>query len=597
MASRLSLGRFVQIMTGKSPDDADDPKAKARKAAADRATAESLLKEMKAARARLAARNLVYPGLDGGIADDEGDLRDAIASTDLNDQQTRLGTYAITFDNSLKAILKREQELLAKDAAYDELLKACGQRVAAYASQVGQVERADLRALFAKDLMAGIRQELAALQDPKDTRDRVAKITKLELLSSSISRIEGYPADAAAFEQMASRVERELYAAKESVLQLPRAGSQAFANRTLAALSDQFDALNQAPQPDKLSVSTTQMKQLLAELRTLDLSAGPVVEKRAERIDGRLGAMKTKAEGLPTKLAPAVKQTLDKLRQRVDLAAAGRGPGGAAVTVEVGQSKFTLGSHELLRGIEGGIKGLAQALSDPQSAERAMMELEGPDELVDELIAIHTQLVAFGMAPPPLSAAELYALRCYTSQDYGAMNQQRLGQLTDKRAETLNRICDEALAKLPPYPKAAWPVFRIERAWDQDVVDKRYKRGNTFMAEVLWSTGARGAADVASSKTEGPQFIHTIFGRSGRDIAALSTKPGEGSKDDQDFKTSERKRARRDVASGKGEVLFPATARFNVTDRTDPPGGKKMLVYSKKYPGGIDPIKTRLKEL
>jgi flagellar biosynthesis/type III secretory pathway ATPase len=43
----------------------------------------------------------------------------------------------------------------------------------------------------------------------------------------------------------------------------------------------------------------------------------------------------------------------------------------------------------------------------------------------------------------------MYALRCYTSQDYEAMNNQRLGLATDDRAEMLNKICDEALAKLP----------------------------------------------------------------------------------------------------------------------------------------------------
>jgi hypothetical protein len=87
-----------------------------------------------------------------------------------------------------------------------------------------------------------------------------------------------------------------------------------------------------------------------------------------------------------------------------------------------------------------------------------------------------------------------------------------------------------------------------------------------------------------------------IFGQSGRDIAALSTKPGEGSEDETGAKISKRRAEKRDVASGKGEVLFPSTARFKVTDRTDPPGGKALLQYDDNYTG-VERIRTRLKEL
>jgi hypothetical protein len=599
LPKRLSLGRFVQILSGRggsADGESKDPKQLAREAAEHQATAERLVRESHATIQRLKAQGLSTPAVELATNYDEGRLKKAL---DLPDGDARTQELALTVEALERALVAQraeEAKILEAAARYDDDLDTCRRLIADFDGQTHSFVHPGLQALLAPDLMAVHRQQLAALADPGDPRSRSQKIKDLDGTLSNVNTICKLPEKADEFEKLAAEVSRQLYAGKESVQGLPRGASARVAQQLLSDYSDRFDTLDKVPTVASVENRITGLRVLLRELATLDLSAPQTSEKRLKAMDSELKALTAAAAALPSSLAPAATQALADLKTRIDSAVIGRNPAGKAVEVPVGQSKVVMGGDELLRGLHGAMKAFKAAMADPNSPERKLLALEGPDKVLDELVAMHTQLVAFGLPAPKLSPAEMVAIRRYTSQDYKVMNEQRLGLVKDDRAEFLNQTCEVALEKLPKYPKAAWPVFRLERAWDQSVVDTRYKRGNTFTAGVLWSTGARGSADVSGSDTRGPKFIHMIFGESGRDIAALSTKPGEGSEDQTGAKISKRRAEKRDVVSGKGEVLFPSTAQFKVTDRTDPPGGKALLQYDDNYTG-VEPIRTRLKEL
>lgn len=598
MATRLSLGRFVQILSGRGGSAAGgstDAKQQARDAAAHRAIAETHLREVREIAKRLNAQGLSFPGMDQAADFDQGSLDDALKMPDGDARVQALQDAAEAAARTLDRQRDEEAKILEAAARFQDDLKQAQLRIDAFDRQTGAFSHPGIKAMFAADPMSACRKELVALRDPNDSRDRTRKIRDLGYLLGNIGNISLLPEQAARFEALHGQAARLLFAKKESVQELPRGASQRAAQKLLAAYTDRFDALDPGSSAAKVGPALHGLEALLQDLASLDLSAPVKSEKRLAVMDADLKTLQATAATLPPAMAAQAVQALADLQVRIDHAVIGRSPAGAAVEVPVGQSKVVMGGDEILRGLHGAMKAFKAAMADPHSTERQLLALDGPDKVLDDLVAMHTQLVAFGLPAPKLSPAEMVAIRRYTSQDYTAMNEDRLGITPDPRAAFLNQVCDEALKKLPEYPKAAWPVFRIERAWEQSVVDTRYKRGNTFTADVLWSTGARGSADVSGSDTRGPKFVHTIFGKSGRDIAALSTKPNEGSEDQTGAKISKRRAEKRDVVSGKGEVLFPATARFTVTDRTDPPGGAAMLVYSKNY-GGTEPVRTRLKE-
>jgi hypothetical protein len=599
LPKRLSLGRFVQILTGRGASadgESTDPKQLAREAAEHQAAAEAHLREVRDIAQRLKAQGLSFPGMDRMADFDQNDLDEVLKLQDAAARASELKRVSEAAERTLEAQRKEEAKVLEAAARYDDDLKKCQQRVDDFDRQTRSFSHLGLQALFDADPLTVRRKALAALKDPKDPRDRNQKIKALRDTLSGVEDICQLPDQAVEFEKLSAEASRLIYAKKEIVQELPRGASQRVAQQLLADYSDRFDALDKVPTLASVGTGSIGLQALLQDLASLDLSAPQTSEKRLKAMDSDLKALTATAAALPPSLAPAATKALADLQTRIDSAVVGRKPDGNAVEVPVGQSKVVMGGDELLRGLQGAMKAFKAAMADPNSPERKLLAMEGPDKVLDELVAMHTQLVAFGLPAPKLSPAEMVAIRRYTSQDYKVMNEQRLGLVQDPRAEFLNQTCEAALEKLPKYPKAAWPVFRLERAWDQSVVDTRYKRGNTFTAGVLWSTGARGSADVSGSDTRGPKFIHMIFGQSGGDIAALSTKPGEGSEDETGAKISKRRAEKRDVASGKGEVLFPSTARFKVTDRTDPPGGKALLQYDDNYTG-VERIRTRLKEL
>jgi hypothetical protein len=103
------------------------------------------------------------------------------------------------------------------------------------------------------------------------------------------------------------------------------------------------------------------------------------------------------------------------------------------------------------------------------------------------------------------------------------------------------------------------------------VVDNRYGEGKQFTCGILWSTGARGVAAI--NLRGSPTFTHIIYGKKGRDVAALSANPHEGGTEQGGLKAS--------VKSGRGEVLFPASSNFLVAKRVDEPGtGPTPIPYS-----------------
>jgi hypothetical protein len=101
---------------------------------------------------------------------------------------------------------------------------------------------------------------------------------------------------------------------------------------------------------------------------------------------------------------------------------------------------------------------------------------------------------------------------------------------------------------------------------------------------VLWSTGARGAVELSKGS---PRFLHIIYGKKGRDVAALSANSHEGARQEKGYDFNPN--------AGRGEVLFPADSNFVVQDRTDPEGAPESIRYSPD--NGDAKITTTLKEV
>lgn len=293
------------------------------------------------------------------------------------------------------------------------------------------------------------------------------------------------------------------------------------------------------------------------------------------------------------KLAPPERQqkaqvALDTLQLKLDQLRVGAVPDGMPREMAVGSvnegrvEMVSLKSNEHMAALGQAIAALEASLDDPTGTK--MLDIEGGDRLAEGLTKMYSTLVAFGANHKGVSPAEALAVQRYTGNDYSAMNMNRRGLNDDERLAFLNKTCDEALAKMPEYPDAAWPAYRAETAWSQDVVDKRYAKGRQFVCGVLWSTGARGTADISRGS---PRFVHMIWGKKGRDVAALSANSGEGANQQRDTKFN--------PAAGRGEVLFPADSSFVVEDRTDPEGAPESIRYSPENSYNI--ISTKLREV
>lgn len=251
-----------------------------------------------------------------------------------------------------------------------------------------------------------------------------------------------------------------------------------------------------------------------------------------------------------------------------------------------GFTKFDVMDTERARSLNAAIKAVELAMNNADSTEAKLLALDGGEKFVRSLCQINTNLIASGSNHKGISPAEALAIHRYTGDDYSPMNRQRRGESDDERLAFLNKTCDEALAKMPLYPDAAWPTFRIETAWSQDVVVNRYGEGRQFTCGILWSTGARGVAAINLSGS--PTFTHVIYGKKGRDVAALSANAFEGATENTDVKAS--------AKSGRGEVLFPADSKFLVAKRVDDPGsGPSPIPYNKD--GGDAKINTTLREV
>jgi hypothetical protein len=343
---------------------------------------------------------------------------------------------------------------------------------------------------------------------------------------------------------------------------------------------------------------TSELEKKMAELRKIRSDSAQRGGKSfVEKFNGITKSVAECEAGLrgikDEALRKSAREVLDELKADLEKAAVG-GRG----SVRVGLETTTLAPLEELRALSKATSAIKSAISEPGSLDRELMELDGPKLFAEGMKTMNRHVVAFGANHKPISAGEALAIHRYMGADYTDMNRVSLGILAidekspddvkkKKRLERLNKLCAEALDKLPAYPKTAWPTLRAERAWSQAMINDRYAKGKNFVTGVLWSTGAGAIVDLGRAK---PRFIHSIYGFSGKDVAALAAIPGEGA-----AKPTK-------PGQGKGEVLFPATAKFRVNERLDPTPeqlGEQTLGFEQDPENGIGKatINTTLKEL
>ena len=209
-----------------------------------------------------------------------------------------------------------------------------------------------------------------------------------------------------------------------------------------------------------------------------------------------------------------------------------------------------------------------QALREPASTEGKMLSLLGGTSLTDNLLAMYKNSIEMGASHRPLSPGEAVAVHCYMGNYYGDMNAYNFGTLDPTtppeqvaRAKGLNEICEASLAKLPTYPETAWPTYRYERKWSDTLLTQKYVAGNSFVIPSLWSTGAGAGVDLPKGGSSNVRFHFTIFGKSGKDVAAMAVFIGEGG-------AAGGKKTR--PGQGSGEVLFPKGTKFHVNSRNGP---------------------------
>lgn len=347
-----------------------------------------------------------------------------------------------------------------------------------------------------------------------------------------------------------------------------------------------------AKQPvDELGERLKELDELMQKIAARTLPDKPRLAKQIERADQRAAQARAAIAALDSDtLRQHAQQALDLLENNLAQVKIGSWPSNlpkvfyAGTSGKSGRTTVTLNDGERARALDTSLKALNEALKDENGVDAQMLGLQGGARFAAGLCSVNATLVGFGASHRGISAAEALAVHLYTGSEYRAMNANRRGLNPDARLSFLNQVCDQALAKMPEYPAVAWPTYRAESAWSQEVVDKRYGKGRQFTTGVLWSTGARGVVDLTGSS---PKFKHVIYGKRGRDVAAMSGTAGEGAILDKGNISNPN--------SGRGEVLFPADCQFLVEDRTDPDGAPESIRYSPLGSKAI--IATRLKEV
>jgi hypothetical protein len=153
---------------------------------------------------------------------------------------------------------------------------------------------------------------------------------------------------------------------------------------------------------------------------------------------------------------------------------------------------------------------------------------------------------------------ELVGLYLYTTNDFEHMNGSLLfpEKYQDepekaKQFQIKNEFCERGLSKLRDYPEICYPVMRFEDGnYDWQNI---YKEGQIFRNKQFWSTGSLTGAWIRNPKTA--CLLFRIYGKTGKDIAVLSDKQGEGFKEMSVPQLA---------ALGKGEVLFAPGTSFKV---------------------------------
>lgn len=324
---------------------------------------------------------------------------------------------------------------------------------------------------------------------------------------------------------------------------------------------------NTMPDASYLPYRIKELERLAAEAAAIDVSVDVVKQGRVKEGAAVIAQARDLLTTLPPELQARAEAALQKIDSDLDFAALGLAPDGSALSVRVGSDDVKMGSKELLRAAHDAAKDFRTVLqSKPGSDDRRLLELEGPEKFVDGLSKLQRHLKAFGTAGAKgLTPAQALAIHRYTGNDYSGMNQVSRGtsKHNDERLNLMCKLVEEALPHLPEYPAQAWPVYRAERAWNQDCIDKRYARGSEFTADGFWSTGGRGAFDQGGAE---PLFEHIIYGGNGRDVASLSANPGEG---------AEGGSGRKNALASVGEVLFGPKTRFKVDSREVKPAAPK----------------------
>ena len=371
----------------------------------------------------------------------------------------------------------------------------------------------------------------------------------------------------------------------QNLAELDKLDDAAVAQKLTLKLNDLKTQYTTAASVDTADDLETKIEQLMTIRSTAAEVGGAAVTKLTDLGSNLIHCRSMLSDIADDTLRQSVSDALDTLQQTIANAALGKNTKGAAVGVQVEHTKITLTAMDLLRGVEGIMNSVRTALRDPASQEREMMELEGPKPFVEGLEQLNQTVIAFGASQKPLSSVEALSIHRYMGNDYSDMNSFNLGTLKvdptkpadlkkKARLERLYELCEEALSKLPPYPKTAWPTYRAERAWSQDMIDGRYGKANTFVTGVFWSTGAGSEVDLSKST---PKFSHIIFGLSGKDVAHFAALPGEG---------AARAGSQKRPGMGRGEVLFSAKTKFSVKDRTDPGPGEMKPGQTLAYAPG-----------
>lgn len=515
----------------------------------------------------------------------------------------RIGTgYELSSKSSeLKKIIQNLKSLdidqyLAAATAYRKLVDDVQSALHARRQEAALMVLPSARTMLENHLDA---QEAKVLSLDRISLDDLDKQTKL--LQSNLSALEAL--DTLQYQPLLDEHAR-LTAALPQAIQAKLAQFATDLNaaeqvRMHAGFMDEFNKLTPPASINEVKSQVAALQALTDRVNKQKVAAPRADQKkRFDLIQKDLTDARQLVSGLPTPaLQAAATEALDYVQDMLGEMTTNaklsvrKPPGSLAADISVahdlegGYSKVKVKDSEFGRAFVMTTKAIAEALKDPSSLEAQLMEIDGGKRFALGLARMNTYKTVMGTPHRELTPAEALAIHRYTGEDYAGMNRQRRGIEQNDRLAFLNKVCDQALAKMPPYPDVAWPVFRAESAWSQDVVDKRYAKGRQFECGVLWSTGARSVVDFSRG---GPKMTHTIYGKAGRDVAGLSPNSHEGAGE-----TGEAVRPQ----AGRGEVLFPASCVFLVAGRQDPEGGPEAIKYVSPPASNHNRILTTLKEV